>query len=162
MRPEDRSLILDTCVRAVFHTILLLSLYLLLSGHNQPGGGFVGGLVAGAAFVLRYVAGGADEVHRMAPFRPQLLLGSGVVLAALTGVGSWLAGGELLEHGKIDLHLPVLGDVHASSTLAFDIGVFLVVAGLVLTLLESLGDVAETEEQAAAEREAGAGTGAAP
>jgi multisubunit Na+/H+ antiporter MnhB subunit len=147
VRPEDRSLILDTCVRAVFHTILLLSLYLLFSGHNQPGGGFVGGLVAGAAFVLRYVAGGADEVHRMAPFRPQLLLGGGVVLAALTGVGSWLAGGDFLQHGEIDLELPLLGHLHAGSTLVFDIGVFLVVAGLVLTLLESLGDVAEAEEQ---------------
>ena len=61
-----RSLVLDSVNRLVFHTALLVALFLLFSGHNRPGGGFVGGLVAGAAFGLRFMAGGIDELHRVA------------------------------------------------------------------------------------------------
>ena len=59
-----RSMILDVCVQAEFHTLLLISLFMLFSGHNQPGGGFPGGLVAASAFCLRYVAGGRKELDR--------------------------------------------------------------------------------------------------
>ena len=62
-----RSLILDVIVRLVFHSAFLLGLFLLFTGHNRPGGGFVGGLVAGAAISLRYVAGGIDEVRETLP-----------------------------------------------------------------------------------------------
>src|SRR4051812_10630504 len=86
----ERSAILEVGIRAVFHTVLLFSLYLLTVGHNSPGGGFVGGLVCGSAFVLRYAAGGLDEVKAMMPVRPQLLLGLGLIFSTLAGASGWL------------------------------------------------------------------------
>jgi len=133
------SLILTTSTRALFHTILLFSLFLLFAGHNDPGGGFVGGLVAGAALVLRAVAHGADDVVRTARVRPETLLGVGLLLAAGTGAGALVLGGDFLESGYVEAAVPLLGSVKVVSVLFFDIGVYLVVVGLVLALLVSLG-----------------------
>ncbi len=138
MKPE-RSLILETTVAAIFPTALLFSLFLLFAGHNAPGGGFVGGLVAGASFVLRYAEGSAPEVRRSGPLSPQLLLGSGLALAVLTGAASWVGGHQFLESATVSIQVPALGSVKASSTLAFDMGVYLVVVGLVLSVLRTLG-----------------------
>ncbi|MCW2616235.1 MAG: mnhA [Frankiales bacterium] len=138
-----RSVVLETAVRLVFHTILVFSLYLLLAGHNQPGGGFVGGLVAGLAFVLRYIAGGRAALREAVPVDPGVPLGLGLVLAAGTGVTALLLGGQFLESGKVELDLPLLGIVKATSALPFDTGVYLVVVGLVLGVLRTLGAEAE-------------------
>ena len=135
-----RSLILDTTVRVVFDATLVLSLYLLFAGHNQPGGGFVGGLVAGAAISLRYVAGGIDEVRDTLPLRPWTLLGTGLVIATSTALVPLMVGRQLMEHGKLDLHLGLLGDLHLNTALFFDIGVAFVVVGMVLLLLVAFGE----------------------
>ncbi len=137
LRPP--SLILETGVGALFHTTLLFSLFLLFAGHNAPGGGFVGGLVAGAAFVLRYVEGGATTVERAAPVSAAVLIGVGLTVAVGTGTASWLAGAQFLESGKVEVDHPLLGTVKTTSTLLFDIGVYLVVVGLVVGLLTTLG-----------------------
>ena len=139
-----RSVVLETAVRLVFHTVLVFSLYLLFAGHNQPGGGFVGGLVAGAAFVLRYIAGGRGALAAAVPVDPGVPLGSGLVLAALTGVAAWLLGGQFLESGYVELDLPLLGIAKVTSALFFDTGVYLVVVGLVLGVLRTLGAEAES------------------
>lgn len=141
--PLRRSVVLETAVRLVFHTVLVFSLYLLFAGHNQPGGGFVGGLVAGAAFVLRYIAGGRSALKAAVPVDPGVPVGGGLVLAAGTGAAAWLFGGQFLESGKLELTLPLLGVVKATSALPFDTGVYLVVVGLVLGVLRTLGAEAE-------------------
>jgi multicomponent Na+:H+ antiporter subunit A len=138
-----RSVILETGVRLIFHTVLVFGLYLLFAGHNQPGGGFVGGLVAGSAFVLRYVAGGRAELRTAVPVDPAVPLGLGVLVATGTGMGAWLFGADFLTSDYGGAVLPVLGEVKASTVLIFDVGVFLVVVGLVLTLLRTLGAEAE-------------------
>jgi multicomponent Na+:H+ antiporter subunit A len=138
-----RSVILETAVRLTFHTVLVFGLYLLFAGHNQPGGGFVGGLVTGLAFVLRYVAAGRAELRTAVPIDPGIPLGLGVLIATLTGMGSWLFGAGFLTSSYGTVVLPVLGEVKASTVLLFDIGVFAVVVGLVLTLLRTLGAEAE-------------------
>ncbi len=137
---DPASVVLETAVRLVFHTVLVFGVYLLFAGHNQPGGGFVGGLVAGAAFVLRFAASGRAGMREALPFDPLLPLGAGLLLAACTGAGALLLGGDFLESGKVELDLPVLGVVKATSALPFDTGVFLVVVGLVLVVLRTLGD----------------------
>lgn len=134
-----RTPILDVCVRAEFHTVLLVSVYLLFAGHNQPGGGFVGGLVAGAAFVLRYVAGGVDEVRRASRVHPYALLGSGLLLSMATVVIPLTMGQSVLDHATWSANLAVFGKVKTTSALFFDTGVYLVVVGLVLVLLTTLG-----------------------
>ena len=141
--PERRSVVLETAVRLVFHTVLVFSLYLLFAGHNQPGGGFVGGLVAGAAFVLRYVAGGRAALKAAVPVDPGIPVGGGLVLAAGTGMAAWAFGGQFLESGKVEWHAPLLGAIKATSALPFDTGVYLIVVGLVLAVLRTLGAEAE-------------------
>ncbi len=138
-----RSVVLETAVRLVFHTVLVFGVYLLFAGHNQPGGGFVGGLVAGCAFVLRYASTGRDEIDRAVPVDPVLPLGGGLLLAAGTGAAAWLLGADYLAGDYVELDVPVLGVVKATSALAFDLGVFLVVVGLVLLVLRTLGAEAE-------------------
>lgn len=138
-----RSVVLDTVVQLAFHTVLVFGVYLLFAGHNQPGGGFIGGLVTGSAFILRYVAGGRGELRQAVPVDPRLPLALGLLVATLTGVGAQLLGGDFLESAYVEAALPVLGDVKVVSALAFDVGVYLVVVGLVLGLLRTLGAEAE-------------------
>jgi multicomponent Na+:H+ antiporter subunit A len=132
--------IVDVSVRVIFHTALIGSIYLLLAGHNQPGGGFVGGLVAGAAIALRFVAGGIDEVRSLLPFKPWTILGAGVLVASMTAVVPVLAGDAVLTSAKVTLDVPLLGEINATSATAFDLGVYFVVIGVVLMAFEAFGD----------------------
>lgn len=136
----SRLVTLDVSVRVVFTAVMVGSLYLLFAGHNQPGGGFAGGIVAGAAIALRYVAGGIDDVRRLSRGQPWTVLGSGVLVAALVAVVPLAFGGAVLEQGSVTLDLPLLGDVKLTSALVFDIGVYLAVVGLALMVFESFGD----------------------
>ncbi|MFG1883103.1 Na+/H+ antiporter subunit A [Micromonospora sp. NPDC049102] len=136
---EQRSIVLEVVTRLIFHTVVLFSLFLLFSGHNAPGGGFSGGLVAGLALVVRYLAGGRYELTDAAPVGAGLILGAGLALAVGTGVVALLAGGSVLESAKFDVSLPLVGDAHLVTSLFFDIGVYLIVIGLLLDILRSLG-----------------------
>ena len=139
MSGGERSMVLEVGVGIIFPTALVFSLFLLFAGHNAPGGGFVGGLVAGAALVLKFVDGGVDAVRRVLPFAPQSILGTGLTISALTAVGGWIGGGQLLESTKVSLDVPLIGAIKATTALPFDIGVYLVVIGLVLGLLRAMG-----------------------
>lgn len=143
MRPP--SLILDVVVRAEFHVLLVVSTYLLFAGHNQPGGGFVAGLVAGAACATRYVAGGPAELRRSVRVRPSTLLGSGLVVAVVTAFASLVDEGGFLQHRLLSVELPFIGPVKTSSAFFFDFGVYLVVLGTVVTILAALGAPSEDE-----------------
>ncbi|MGC4855243.1 Na+/H+ antiporter subunit A [Micromonospora sp. DT4] len=136
---EQRSIVLEVVIRLIFHTVVLFSLFLLFSGHNAPGGGFSGGLVAGLALVVRYLAGGRYELTDAAPVGAGLILGAGLALAVGTGTVALLAGGSVLESAKLDVPLPLVGDAHLVTSLFFDIGVYLIVIGLLLDILRSLG-----------------------
>lgn len=140
-----RSLVVDTSVRVLYHSILVLSVYFLFAGHNQPGGGFIGGLTAGAAVSFRYVAGGVDSVRSAFRTRPWTILGSGLLIASITAAVPLLFGRSLLEHGDFEYDVPVLGIVKSTSALPFDIGVYLVVLGLILMMFEAFGDDPDTE-----------------
>lgn len=135
-----RSLVLDVIVRVVFHSALLLGIYLLFAGHNQPGGGFIGGLVVAAAFGLQYVAGGLDAVRASSRAKPWTLIGAGLVVATITALVPLIIGGAALEGDYVELDLGPLGIAKVTSALSFDIGVFLVVVGMVLMLFEAFGE----------------------
>ncbi|MFH5821655.1 Na+/H+ antiporter subunit A [Georgenia sp. AZ-5] len=139
LAPVRRSVIFEVGTRLVFHTMLVFSVFLLFSGHNAPGGGFAAGLMAGIALVVRYLAGGRYELGEAAPVHPGVLLGSGLFLSVGAGLVPLLLGGTVLQSAVVDLHLPVFGDVHLATALFFDTGVYLVVIGLVLDILRSLG-----------------------
>ena len=135
-----RHVVVDLSVRVIFQAVLVGSIYLLFAGHNQPGGGFVGGLLAGAAVAMRYTAGGIAEVRSVARFAPWTILGAGLLLAGVTASLPLLFGDAVLEAAKIEADLPLLGAVKATSSLPFDVGVYLLVVGLVLMVFEAFGD----------------------
>ncbi len=145
VRPENRSLILEVIVRVLFHSIIIVSLYLLFAGHNLPGGGFAGGLVAGMALVMRYVAGGRYELGAAAPADAGRLLGAGMTLAVACAIVPLFFGQAPLTSAFFEAELPVIGHVEFVTSTLFDIGVYLVVIGLVLDVLRSLG--AEVDRQ---------------
>ncbi|HVL59989.1 MAG TPA: Na+/H+ antiporter subunit A [Microbacterium sp.] len=152
VRPENRSILLEVIVRILFHSIIIVSLYVLFAGHNLPGGGFAGGLIAGMALVMRYVAGGRYELGAAAPTDAGRLLGVGMSIAVACAIVPLLFGAPPLTSFFFEATLPVLGHVEFVTSTLFDIGVYLVVIGLVLDVLRSLG--AEVDRQAQELRDA--------
>ncbi|MFC4126149.1 Na+/H+ antiporter subunit A [Nocardia rhizosphaerae] len=134
-----RSMVLQITTRLIFPTIMVLSVYFFFSGHNAPGGGFAGGLLAGLALTLRYLAGGPYELGEALPVDAGHLLGAGLTLAAGTATASLLLGAPPLSSAIVEVTLPILGDIKLVTALFFDLGVYLVVVGLVLDVLRSLG-----------------------
>lgn len=110
---------------------------LIWRGHDAPGGGFIGALVAGVAFALIELTSEPHEPSRLPP--ATALLGAGLAFAVVTGLVPLTLGGELLEGTKLHLSLPLGGEIEFASSLFFDVGVALVVVGIVRSLLDALG-----------------------
>ena len=144
LAPERRSIIFEVVTRLIFHSMIVFSIYLLLAGHNLPGGGFAGGLTAGLALTIRYLAGGRFELSEAATVSAGTLLGTGLATAAASGFVPLLLGGQVFQSAIIEFWLPVFGDVKFVTSTIFDIGVYIVVVGLALDVLRSLG--AEIDE----------------
>jgi multicomponent Na+:H+ antiporter subunit A len=136
----QRLVFFDVSVGLIFHVVMMASVWLLFAGHNQPGGGFVGGLLAGAAITLRYIAGGMEEVRSRTRFRPWTVLGTGLLLAAVTAAAPMLRGGSILDVAYRSVDVGPLGTLGLTSALAFDTGVYLTVVGMVLMAFEAFGD----------------------
>ena len=136
--PESRSLVFEFTTRILFGIMLVASVYLLLAGHNLPGGGFAGGLVAGMALVIRYLAAGRAELNDAAPFDAGKLLGAGLVLSVFSALAPLALGGRIFQSFHTYLETP-LGQLHLVSSTVFDIGVYLVVVGVLLDFVRSLG-----------------------
>ena len=162
--PTSRSLIFEVVTRIMFTVMMLVSLYLLIAGHNAPGGGFAGGLVAGIALMIRYLAAGRRELDEAAPFDAGRLLGFGLALSVLSAVTPALLGGKIFQSYDLKLVIPgwetlatpwgdwtLFGEMHLVSSTVFDIGVYLIVIGVVLDLTRSLGagiDIQSEEDRA--------------
>lgn len=153
VKAENRSILLEVIVRVLFHTIILVSIYLVFAGHNGPGGGFAGGLVAGMAMVMRYIAGGRWELGAAAPTDAGRLLGFGLILAVGSALLPLFFGMAPLESAVWTADVPILGHLEFVSSTVFDVGVYLTVIGLVLDVLRSLG--AEVDRQATEMRNRG-------
>jgi multicomponent Na+:H+ antiporter subunit A len=134
-----RSVILDEADRWLFRAAIVVSLYVALRGHNAPGGGFAGGLIAGAAYVMRFLSGGALRVRRSTVVRPYTLVGIGLLVAVGTSMAPLFVGDPAQTSAILKLDLPIYGDVKVVSAGFFDIGVYLLVVGVVLTVLVALG-----------------------
>lgn len=131
------SVILGTAVRLMLPVLLVYSIFLLQRGHNEPGGGFVGGLVAAAAFALVALADDSSRARRMLRIQPMTLVGVGLLVAAGSGVVG-LVWGDAFMQGIWPkwAYLPVIGKVGTPFT--FDVGVFMVVLGFALEVLFTL------------------------
>ena len=143
--PRYRSLVLEVATRIIFPLIMVLSFYFFFAGHNTPGGGFAGGLTAGLALVLRYLAGGRYELGEALPLDAGKVLGTGLALSAGTAVTSLFLGAPVLSSAVFEFDVPVLGHIKFVTALFFDLGVYLIVVGLVLDVLRSLGARVDVE-----------------
>lgn len=156
MPPHDRSILLEVVTRVLFPAVLVLSVYLLYSGHLRPGGGFAGGLVAGQAFALRYLVGGRADTAFAGPVDPRVIAGAGLALAAAAGLAPAVFGGPPLAAAVLSWDLPVLGHGEMATSVVFDTGVYLLVVGVCLKLLSAVGPAQASVEEAL---RGGGGTG---
>jgi multicomponent K+:H+ antiporter subunit A len=129
----DDALVPAVIMRLMFPAALVLAVYLLLRGHNLPGGGFVAGITLAIGVILQYMAGGTRWVEDRLRIRPMRWVGAGLLLAALTGAGSWL-----FAHPFLTSHNPVVAGVKLPSAMAFDLGVFALVVGATGLILIAL------------------------
>ena len=138
------SSILQTAARFLMPLLLLFAVFLLFRGHNEPGGGFIGGLVVASSFVLYSIAFGVDAARRALLVRPSTLLGIGPLVALLSGLPAVAQGRPFMSAiwTTVGTGSAV---IDVGSPLVFDIGVFLAVIGVVLTIVFTLAEVALTE-----------------
>lgn len=132
------SIILRTTTRIVFPLMLVFSVYLLMRGHNEPGGGFVGGLTAATAFCLVLASDGLTKARQALRLNPFSLLGLGLAVALLSGLPALAKGGSFLTGIWLEGKVPVIG--HLGSPLVFDVGVYLTVLGVTLAIVFELSE----------------------
>jgi multicomponent Na+:H+ antiporter subunit B len=135
-----RSLVLRTATRYMQPILLLFSVFLLLKGHNEPGGGFAGGLVAASAFALYAIAYSVDEARENLRVAPQTLIGLGLLLALGSGVVAMLLGQPFMTGQWGEVTLPGFGKVALGTPVLFDVGVYLDVVGVTLLIIFSLAE----------------------
>jgi multicomponent Na+:H+ antiporter subunit A len=135
-----RSLILQTATRMLLPVLMLFSVFLLVRGHNEPGGGFTGGLVAAAGFALYAIAFDTTSARRALRVSQHVLIGTGLSLGALAGVVPMVRGDSFLTSMHGYATLPGIGQIELSSILVFDIGIYLVVLGVTLMIILNLGE----------------------
>ena len=138
----SRSVILRITARVLLPLLLLFSVFVFIRGHNEPGGGFVGGLVAAAAWALYAIAYSPSEARRALRVDPLLLIGLGLLLALAAGLLGLMETGAFLAALWTEAHVPGLGSVSLGTPVLFDLGVYLVVLGVTLTMILSLAEEA--------------------
>ena len=144
-------LILETLSRVLLPLALLISVFIFLRGHNLPGGGFIAGLVTAIALVLQYIASGSQWVEQRLPLNYAAMAGAGVLIAGLTGLGSWLFGYPFLTSAFGHFELPLIGEIELATAMLFDLGVYLTVVGAALLILSYLGKLSLMPEPVAQE-----------
>ncbi len=131
-------LVPSVSLRALFPIMVVVSIFFFVRGHDLPGGGFVAGLIMAVAVILQYVVGGAVWVEDHLKMRPHRWIGLGLLVAASTGMGSWLVGYPFLTSHSAHPRLPVLGEIALPSVFMFDLGVYLLVVGATALILIAL------------------------
>ncbi|WP_343738522.1 monovalent cation/H+ antiporter subunit A, partial [Achromobacter sp.] len=155
--PAGSMMVPAVLVRLLLPIAALISVYFLLRGHNQPGGGFVGGLIFATSVILQYMVGGVYWVESRSRLNPQNWIGIGLLSAGIAAVSAWLAYKPFLAALAWDVALPLIGHVHVSSVLLFDLGVYMLVVGSTVLVLVALAHQSlRAQRKAAAELQAAA------
>ena len=144
---DAHSMVLVTISRPLLPLALLISVYIFLRGHNLPGGGFIAGLITSVALLLQYVASGVEWVHRRMPGDYHPVVAMGLLLAGVTGLGSWFFGHPFLTSTFDHVHWPLVGEFELASAMLFDTGVFLTVVGATLLMLANLGKLSLLDDK---------------
>jgi multicomponent Na+:H+ antiporter subunit B len=140
-----KTIILKTASNYLLPLLLLFSVFILLRGHYLPGGGFVGGLVAAIAFVLHAFANGLSNTRLLLKYQPRILIPFGLGLSLVSGFVPMLFGEPFMKGLWFPEPLPVIGMI--GSALFFDIGVYFVVIGVTLTILFTISETTQLEEE---------------
>jgi multicomponent K+:H+ antiporter subunit A len=131
--------IMAALTRLLLPLALLVSVFIFLRGHNQPGGGFIAGLVTAVALILQYLTNGVTWTQERLSANMHPAIGAGLLVSTLTGLASLVFGYPFLTSTFAHIHWPIVGDFELASAIAFDLGVYLVVVGATLLILVHLG-----------------------
>ncbi len=134
-------LILEVVAQFILPLALLVSAYIFLRGHNEPGGGFIAGLITAVALLLQYMARGYEWTSERLPISYPVVAALGLLIALSTGLGSWVFGYPFLTSAFGYFDIPLIGKTELATALLFDIGVYLTVVGATLMILVNLGSV---------------------
>ncbi|WP_436373428.1 Na(+)/H(+) antiporter subunit B [Cytobacillus sp. BC1816] len=137
---KTNDIILQTATKVVLFLIVLFSIHIFFAGHYTPGGGFVGGLLTSGAIVLLLLAFDMKTVSKILPVNYIHMTAVGLLFAIGTGAGALLFNVPFLTHAFGHVDLPVLGDTSLHTATLFDLGVFLVVVGVTMTIIQTIGE----------------------
>jgi multicomponent Na+:H+ antiporter subunit B len=132
------SIILSTAVKYLIPMLLIFSFFLLLRGHNEPGGGFVGGLIAAAAYALFTIANGVEDAKKFLRIEPLILIAVGLMLALISGLISLFYGEIFMTGLWLKNEVPVIGKI--GTPFLFDVGVYFLVLGIVTKIIFALAE----------------------
>ena len=136
---NQNNVILNTLTYVVFFMIFLFSIHIFLAGHFAPGGGFVGGLLMASGLLLLYVTFDLETVRKMLPINYSILVAVGLLFALGTASIGLVVGDAFFTHYFNHFQLPLLGDSELHTAMLFDTGVYLVVVGVTMMIIESIG-----------------------
>jgi multicomponent K+:H+ antiporter subunit A len=134
--------------RVLMPVALMVAFYIFLRGHNEPGGGFIAGLVASIALVMQYMASGYNWATARMRYPYHGIIGAGVLIAGLTGVGSWFVTKPFLTSDFTYVRIPPFQEFELATAALFDLGVFLAVVGAVMLSLDSFSRLAHRQNMA--------------
>lgn len=137
---EPNNVILRTVTKVAVVIILTFSINLFISGHHNPGGGFIGGLAFVAAIVLLFLVYGIEKVRKNFPVNFKIVAGCGVLISVLTGAGGMIGNKPFLSQTFGYVNLPIFGETELATAVLFDVGVALAVIGTSMTIIMSIGD----------------------
>ncbi|ENH96966.1 multicomponent Na+/H+ antiporter family protein subunit B [Gracilibacillus halophilus YIM-C55.5] len=137
---RSNDLILRTMTVLIAFILFGFSIYLFFAGHNKPGGGFIGGLMTSAAIVLMYMAYGMEAINKVIPINYRVLTAIGLTIAVATGIGSFIFGEPFLSQTFDYFHFPIFGELELATALLFDLGVYLTVIGVTLTIILTISN----------------------
>ncbi|MCP5464261.1 MAG: MnhB domain-containing protein [Deltaproteobacteria bacterium] len=146
MNPD--SLILKYVARFLVFFINIFAFHIFVQGHNQPGGGFIAGLISAISLILLTMSLGFSEAKRVIRFDSAFLAALGLVMAYATSIAPSFFGVEFLNHNFWHVHIPFLGDWHVGTPFFFDLGVYLVVVGVTSKIIICLSFLAYEQKEA--------------
>lgn len=137
---KPNNLILKSTSSIIIFILFGFALYLLLAGHNSPGGGFVGGLTTSAAVLLMFMAYGEKTVKKVLPFNFIFLIPLGLLIAILTGLGALVFNVPFLTQTFGSFSLPLIGEIELATAMLFDLGVYFTVFGTTMTIILTIAN----------------------
>lgn len=135
---KENDVVLRTVTKIVLFILLTFGFYVFFAGHNNPGGGFIGGLIFSSAFILMFLAFDVHEVLESLSIDFKKLMIVGAIISALTAIVPVFFGKSFLYQSEAYIHFPLLGELHVTTITLFELGILLTVVGVIVTIMLAL------------------------